>query len=201
MRSRLTSVLLNRRLTLIVAVVLLGSYQVEGQTHEKKRVVAVYAGLGPNYYFNNLVLAKNKVNELNYSFVGRIMWEPGNLLSLGFETGYNRFYSVDLSTSNNGTAHIVNAAIPIQLVISMKFLRSYYANFTMGQSMLLNRVGTSNYGRYDANVVSLGDFGAAIGYRKAWKPRFTIGGELKGYYSSKLDDKNIALVFVVGYKL
>ncbi|HEV8513836.1 MAG TPA: hypothetical protein VGQ59_11185, partial [Cyclobacteriaceae bacterium] len=59
--------------------------------HEKKdRHFTVYGGIGPSYYFNNLVVGKQGVNELGYSVVGRFMWEPEYFLSLGVETGYFR---------------------------------------------------------------------------------------------------------------
>jgi hypothetical protein len=158
-----------------------------------------YGGVGPSYYFNNLVIGKNGVNELGYSVVGRFMWEPEYRLSLGFETGYFQLYSADYNNGQN-KAHIKNIAIPIQIVVSMKFLKNYYCNFSMGQSILLNKVTASVAGDFEASVVSLGDFGATIGYRRPISERFFVGAEIKAYYSAKLDDKNIALVFMAGYR-
>jgi hypothetical protein len=168
----------------------------------KKYRFTFYAGVGPNFYLNNLVLAKDKVNEFNYSFVGRIMWEPAHNLSLGIESGYNRLYSVSAELPPpHGSVHIVNVAIPIQIVVSMKFFKNYYANFSMGQSILLNKVNTTENGSFNATTVSLGDFGATIGYRRLVNDRIYIGAEIKGYYSSKLQDRNIALVFLGGFRL
>lgn len=168
----------------------------------KKYKFTLYAGVGPNFYLNNLVLAKNKVNEFNYSFVGRIMWEPEHNLSLGIESGYNRLYSVNAELpAPHGSVHIVNVAIPIQIVVSMKFFKDYYASFSMGQSILLNNVSTTENGTFDATTVSLGDFGATIGYRRLISDRIYLGSEIKGYYSSKLQDRNIALVFLAGFRL
>ena len=62
---------------------------------KKIRHWVFYGGVGPNIYFNNLVLGKDQAsNELNYSFVGRIMWGPEHRLSIGFESGYNRLYTI-----------------------------------------------------------------------------------------------------------
>jgi hypothetical protein len=158
-----------------------------------------YGGIGPSYYFNNLVTGKDEVNELGYSVVGRFMWEPEYRLSLGFETGYFQLYSADYNKGPD-KAHIKNIAIPIQLVISMKFLKNYYCNFSMGQSILLNKVTASVAGDFNASVVSLGDFGATVGYRRPTSERIFVGAEIKGYYSAKLDDKNIALAFMAGYR-
>jgi hypothetical protein len=169
----------------------------------KKYKFTVYTGLGPNFYFNNLVLAKDYVGEFNYQFVARFMWEPEHVLSLGFETGYNRLYHIKENPSATSEVKITNALVPLQLVISMKFLKQFYGNFTMGQSVLLNNVTAANNGnsqQTNASNVSLGDFGLAVGYRKSFNTRFYLGSEFKGYYSSKLNDKNIGLVFMSGYR-
>jgi Outer membrane protein beta-barrel domain len=161
----------------------------------------LYGGVGPNYYFNNLVRANDKVNELNYSFVARLMWEPEYRLSIGFETGYYRLYSLTGTNPSTGDVRINNASIPIQVVVSMKFFDNFYGNFNMGHAILLNNVTTSAQGDFSASTFSLGDFTLTAGYRKLWKERLYIGAEIKGYYSTKLDDKNIAFVFMTGYKL
>ncbi|HTQ66018.1 MAG TPA: hypothetical protein VMI12_14560 [Puia sp.] len=165
----------------------------------KKHPFSFYAGFGPNIYFNNLVIAKNKVNEFNYSFVGRFMWEPEHFLSLGLETGYNRLYTVSVSSATEGNAHIINTAIPIQIVVSMKFLQRCYFNFSMGQSIILNHATSSNSGDFSATSWSFADIGAALGYRHHLKNRFSIGAETKFFYSTHLNDKNLALVFMAGY--
>ena len=184
----------------LLGVVFSAHAQTEGAVPAKNHRWTLYGGIGPNYYFNNLELGKNKVSELNYSFVTRLMWEPEYFLSLGLETGYNRLYSLDADIPKTHI-HIVNVAIPIQLVISMKFLKNYYCNFNMGQAFLMNNVTTSNAGTYHASVLSLGDFAATVGYRKKVSDRFFLGTELKAYYSAKLDDKNLSLLFMTGYRL
>ena len=179
--------------------------EVSAQTDEsasiKKHRWAVYGGIGPNYYFNNLEQAKARVTELNYSFVARLMWEPEYFLSIGFETGYNRLYSLSGTGPIVGDVSIVNVAIPIQLVVSMKFSRNIYGSFNVGQAILLNKVSTQNKGDFNASVLSLGDFAATVGYRKSISERFTMGTELKFYYSGKLDDKNVAFLVMAGYRL
>lgn len=169
-------------------------------TPVKKHKWTVYGGVGPNYYLNNLVRGNARVNEFNYSFVARLMWEPQYFLSLGVETGYNRMYSMSGSGPFAGNVTIVNVAIPIQVVISMQFFKHYYCNFNMGQAILLNKV-TTDVGDYDASVISLGDFAASVGYKRDISERFTLAGEFKGYYSAKLNDRNVALLFMAGYRL
>jgi len=181
-----------------------GAFKCVAQTTDAASVkknypFTLYAGVGPNYYFNNLVLAKDYVHELNYSFVGRIMWEPEHNLSLGIESGYNRLYSVNVE-SGDSAAHVVNIAIPIQIVVTMKFFGNFYGSFLLGQSILKNKVTTTTLGDANATTISLGDFGASIGYKRLVSERFYLGSEIKGYYSSRLQDKNISLVFMSGFR-
>jgi hypothetical protein len=172
--------------------------QTNSDAQLKKRRFAIYAGIGPNYYFNNLVTGKKLVNEFNYSFMTRFMWEPEHLLSVGIETGYYRLYT--LNTSAPTQAHIANSAIPIQIVLSMKFLKTFYFDFSMGQSILLNKVNSDTYGNFDASTLSVADFAGTLGYRHRFKSRISVGAEAKFFYSTGFDDRNIALIFVGGYK-
>ncbi len=163
----------------------------------KRHRFAVYGGIGPNYYFNNLVKFNSQVNEVNYSFVARFMWEPEHLLMLGFEAGYYRLYSINF----NGPAKtsIRNSAIPFQLVVGIKFARSFYYNFGIGRSLLINDISTKADGDYDASVLSLADFTNTLGYKKKFNDRWSLSSELKLYYASKASDMNLALAFVAGY--
>ena len=173
--------------------------QTTSPTKNKRLKWALYAGVGPNYYFNNLKVGKDLVKPFNYSFVARFMWEPEHFLSLGIETGYNRLYTLKASNSSGQNAHIINSAVPIQIVVSMKFLNDYYFNFSMGQSILFNKATATN-GNFDATSFSFADLGAALGYRRAISERFVLSAEAKFYYSTHLDDKNIALIFMAGYR-
>lgn len=163
---------------------------------EKKKIrhFVFYGGIGPNFYFNDLVLGKDQVNALNYSVVGRIMWEPEYRLSLGLETGYNRLY-----TMRTPDVHIINSSVPIQFVVSMKFLKSFYGNFSYGRSILVNKVSSTSYGNFDATAVSLADVTLTVGYKRKLNDRISLGTELKFYHASKANDENLALVFMCGY--
>jgi hypothetical protein len=172
--------------------------QTNSTSSDKKHAFTIYGGLGPNIYFNNLVLAKDDVKELNYSFAARLMWEPEHLLSLGFETGYIRLYTV--SPREAPGVDISNYAIPLHVIVSMKFLKRFYFNFGSGQTILLNKV-SSETETNNASAVSLGDFTGTLGYRKKFENRLSIGIETKFLFASKLDDKNMALLFMVGYSL
>src|SRR5690242_8566577 len=66
----------------------------EGETG-KYRKFSIYAGAGPSYFINNLEILKDDVSSFKYAISARVMWEPQHsFVSLGFETGYYRLYSV-----------------------------------------------------------------------------------------------------------
>jgi len=192
--------LLQRSFTgiLILACSMRSIAQTTASSQQDNKHFAVYAGFGPNYYFNNLQIGKDLVNEFNYSFTGRFMWEPGRLVGLGFETGYYRLYT--LNGLPPSQAHITNTAIPIQIVISMKFLQKFYFNLSMGQSILHNKDVSETYGDFSTHALSVADFSGTLGYRHMLNSRFSIAGEAKFYYSSSFVDRNIALLFVGGYR-
>jgi len=174
----------------------------EGETG-KYHKFSVYAGAGPSYFINNLVILKDEVSNFKYAISARFMWEPQHsFVALGFETGYYRLYSVK-SRSPQPKADITNSSVPLMFVVSMKFSKKFYANWAMGQSVTFNNVSNTDSSQYkfDAKTWSLSDFSATFGYRFAQKPKISYAVELKGYYSSGYENATIALLFIVGFKL
>jgi len=185
-----------------------GMAQNEHEGSGKYRKFAIYAGVGPSYFFNNLVIGKNQVNSFGYEFSARVMWEPEHsFLSLGVETGYFRLYTasgtiVDSSSGRQSNVHVSNSSIPIQFVISMKFTKQLYADWAMGQSITFNQVSASGITtNHNASTWSLSDFTATVGYRFIQKARISYAAELKGFYSSGYANSTIAALFIVGYRL
>jgi hypothetical protein len=179
----------------------------EGETGPYHKF-AVYGGVGPSYFFNNLIIFKNQVNSFGYAFSARVMWEPQHsFLSIGIETGYFRLYTAsgtisDSLSGQQSNVHVSNSSIPIQLVISMKFSKQIYANWAMGQSITFNQVSASGITtNHNASTWSLADFTATVGYRFIQKTRISYAAELKGFYSSSYSNGTIAAVFIVGYRL
>ena len=152
----------------------------------------------PNYYYNNIKTFGNYVKPLNYSFFGRIMWNSRYLVSLGVETGYNKFYRVDGFEQEAIKADL--AAIPLHLVIGMRVTRSFYANFSFGPALLLNSATSEVHeNRIHNKVWSLADGSICFGYRKRLSKDFTLGAELKFNFSTKASDMNWALPVVLSY--
>ena len=173
----------------------------EGETG-KYHKFSVYAGAGPSYFINNLVVAKDDVSNFKYAISARVMWEPQHsFVALGFETGYYRLYSVK-SKSPQPKADITNSSVPLMFVVSMKFSKKFYANWAMGQSITFNKVSNtdSSYNSMQIPGPCL-IFQPPFGYRFVQKPKISYAVELKGFYSSGYENATIALLFIVGFKL
>jgi hypothetical protein len=169
---------------------------------------ALYGGVGPSFFFNNLKTFKEQVNPWGYSASLRVMWEPEHsFLALGFETGYYRIYSasgnvVDSMSGQQTNAHVTNSSVPLLFVVSMKFSKKIYANWSMGQSITFNKVNSPGFDtNHNANTWSLADFSATLGYRFIQKARISYAAELKGFYSSSYSNGTVAVLFIVGYRL
>ena len=170
----------------------------ENQSRKKGRWV-VYVNAGPNYYFNNVVVGKDLVKEFNYAGTVKFMWEPEFRLSLGVETGYYRLYTA--KGTGQGKVDIVNSATPLHFVAAMNFVRNYFFDLAIGPSFLKNKVHSETYGDFDGSSVSLADFSGTLSYRFNWNGRFRLGFGPRFFYSSHLNDKSLALLFIAGYKL
>jgi len=167
------------------------------QVHKHK--FSLYGGVGPNYYFNNLVIAKNYVQPLNYSVSARLMWEPEHFISLGIESGYYQLYAVKYTAPSLWTAQVVNTAVPIQLVMSMKFLRNFYADLSIGQTNLVSKFSSPEKARVEYSTWSLADYGITLGYQHPINDHFSFGIESKFFHSTKNDDRNLALMLVAAF--
>ena len=161
---------------------------------------AIYAGAGPSYFLNNLVILKDGVSSFKYAISARIMWEPQHsFVSLGFETGYYRLYSVK-STDPKGD--VTNSAVPLLFVASMKFSKKIYVNWSMGQSLNYNKISnTDSAYNFNSHYLSPADFAVTVGYKFVQKPTISYAAEVKGFYSSKYDNETIAILFIVGFRL
>lgn len=169
------------------------------QVPQRQHHFTVYAGVGPTYFFNNVVTGSALVNEWNYSVDFRLMWEPQHRLSLGIESGYYRLYTAN--ATNPVKVNIVNSAVPVHIVAVMNLLKALYLNFSFGPTFLSNKVHADQYGDFDASSVSLADFSGMLEYRFKQVQRFNFAVGSKFFYTSHTNDKTLALLLIVGYKL
>lgn len=151
---------------------------------------------GPNYYFNNLEIFKDNLEPLNFSFYGKIMWNTRYRLSFGIESGFVRLYRLNDFTAGS-TSEIHMTAIPVHAAIEMKLNKQFYANFSFGPSFIRNTL-TSTKGEQVTHTFSISDISFGFGYRHQFKNEMFLGVETKFFYSSKSEDRSIALPVFVG---
>lgn len=151
---------------------------------------------GPNYYFNNLEIFKENLEPINYSIYSKLMWNTRYRLSFGIESGYIKLYRLnDFATGIN--SEITMTAIPIHAAIEMKLSSKIYATFSFGPSFFRNNI-ISNKGEQSTHTFSTADISFGLGYRHTFKNHLFLGAESKFYYSSKSEDRNLALPIFVG---
>lgn len=151
---------------------------------------------GPNFYFNNLEIFKENLEPINYSIYSKLMWNTRYRLSFGIESGYVRLYRLnDFATGIN--SEITMTAIPVHAAIEMKFSPKLYATFSFGPSFFRNNI-ISNKGEQSTHTFSTADISFGLGYRHTFKNHLFLGFESKFYYSSKSEDRNLALPIFVG---
>jgi hypothetical protein len=173
------------------------SHQLYAQDSTRNARFTGTLAAGPNYYYNNIKTFGAYVRPFNFSIFGKIMWHSKYMVSLGVETGYNKFYNVKGNDQDPIRASL--AAIPLHLVIGMN-IRSLYAHFSFGPSLLLNSASSIAPGNSAHNKVwSLADGSLSAGYRKRLNTHFIIGAALKFNFSSKASDINWALPVSISY--
>lgn len=152
--------------------------------------------IGPNYYFNNLQIFRENLDPLNYSAYAKIMWNTRYRLSFGLESGYVLLYRVN-DFDNAINAEIKMVAIPVHAAIEMKLNKEFYTTFSFGPSFIRNTI-SSDRGEQKTHTFSVSDISIGLGYRHQFKNELFIGVETKFYYSSKSEDRNIALPIFIG---
>jgi hypothetical protein len=108
-------------------------------------------------------------------------------------------YTVKYTAPSLWPAQVTKIAVPVQLVVSMKFLKNYYADLSIGQSNLVDKFSNPGMGSFETSSWSLADFGITSGYKYLIKNKVSVGAELKFFHSTKNDDSNLALVFMVAF--
>jgi len=161
-------------------------------------------GLGYSRYLTTLEFMD--LNKNGFSGTFRVMWHPEHLISMGFETGYQYLYSIrsEISSEEFGTSSLEASMIslPVLFVASMIIFPETLPNFELnggwGAFFMFNYgnlYGSSIY----SSVFSLG-YHAGASYLQPLNDDIAIGGEIKYFYISKLQDSDLSFLFILSYK-
>jgi hypothetical protein len=157
-------------------------------------------GLGYSYFISSLS-ELGGFNPHSFNATAKIMWQPEHLLRVGIESGYLSFYSYKQSgfTSDYGTTDIKSSlsALPIFLVFSMEVFEEFEISTGVGVYFLFSEIDSYN-NKVSSSVFSNG-YCSSVSYYFQLNMDFKIGGELKYYYISKIEDADLSLQVVLKY--
>jgi len=143
--------------------------------------VSASIGAGYGHFFNNFEnIASSEITENNPAFVGRIMWEPDNRLSIGFESGYYYLFSIKDHPSETGADKMNSSMylVPIFLNLTMRVFDNFYVSYASGYSVMNYHV-ESNEGASVGSDLSLSNFAAALSYMYELSNNWDLGAEFR----------------------
>lgn len=172
------------------------------QKEEKKKHLDTYTlavGGGWNYYLNSMQVGKDYIQP-NAGIVSfRFFWEPGELVSLGLETGYFRLFKAEKQMSADLTSTASTDVVPLTLLLRMRVIDHFYVSAGMGLAITMNKVYLGE--EIDNTALSYSNFKFAASYLRPISKRFFVGGEWQFYNVGLTADWATSVQAVVGVKL
>jgi hypothetical protein len=186
---------------LFITIFLIAIYsQNFGQQSDTTYKVNAIVGLGYSYFLTSLT-ELDGLNPHSFNATAKIMWQPEHLLRVGIESGYLSFYSYKQSgfTSEYGTTDVKSSlsAIPIILVFAMELFDGLEVASGVGVYFLFSEIDSYN-NKVSSSLFSNGYY-SSVSYYFPLNRDLSIGGELKYYYISKIEDADLSLQLVLKY--
>lgn len=176
------------------------SYSCFGQAQDTTYKVNAVFGFGYSYFLTSLSNLDG-LNQHSFNSTLKIMWQPEHLLRVGIESGYLSFYSYEETgfKSEYGTTDVKSSlsAIPIILLFSMELFDNLEVSSGVGVYFLFSKINSFG-NEVSSSVFSNGYYGS-IAYFHPLNRDLSIGGELKYYYLSKIEDADLTIQLVVKY--
>ncbi len=156
-------------------------------------------GLGPAMYLTNMDY-ENLYGSYPFVFTFRFMWEPEHLLRLGIESGYlplfyleTKFYDTVFGDTE---AELSLNSVPIMGVFAMEVVENFEVFGGVGGFILISEV--TSFDNYVLSTSFSTAYELGFSYLHPINKKLKIGGEVKSYYITKLE--NYDLVFHVALK-
>jgi len=186
-------------LHIVALFLMLSSGTVLAEEGESIYNLSASLGAGYGHFFNDFEnVGSSEIRENNPSFMGRIMWEPDNRLSLGLESGYYALFDVDNLPAHTGNdvMHSTMNLVPIFLSVTMRVYDNFYASFASGYS-IMNYTVKSNEGTSEGSDLSLSNFSGSFSYLFNLGKDWDLGTELRYFRIGLTEDNYINLnVFI-----
>lgn len=156
-------------------------------------------GLGFGMHVTNLTFEDVEAQQGIFSF--RVMWQPEHHLRVGIESGYLPLYSLDAKVYDtifgSTDVFLTLQAIPIMFVSITEVAKNFEVIAGIGGSILISEVNS-----FDNNVRSTSwnntyEFG--VSYLLPVSKTLKMGGEVKTFYFSRLENFHISLQVAIKY--
>lgn len=187
-------------ISILIFTIMIFSARSFGQSSDTTYKVNAVLGFGYSYFITSLSELEG-LNPHSFNATVKIMWQPEHLLRVGIESGYLSFYSYKQSgfTSEYGTTDVKSslAAVPIILVFAMELFDNLEVSSGVGVYFLFSEIDSYN-NKVSSSVFSNGYY-SSLSYYYPLNKDIKIGGELKYYYISKIEDADISLQFIFKY--
>lgn len=190
----------------IVSLLLVILFSTAGLAQEQEKEKKVHTdsytlalGAGWNYYINTMQVGKNDIRPNSAVVSFRFFWEPGELISLGLETGYFRLYKAVKQVSADLTSTASTDVVPLTLLLRMRVIDHFYLTAGMGLAVVMNKVYLGE--EINNNTLSYSNFKFAVSYIRPVSRKFFAGGELQFYNVGLTADWCTSLQAVFGVKL
>lgn len=170
-----------------------------GQMNNTTYSLSTEISLGYSRYITTMDY--ENLNQNGFSGLVKVMWNPEHLLSIGLETGYQYFYSIDINNYDTefGPTQFKASmyAVPVFFVFAMKVAPNVKLTAGTGIHLLYNS-GEIFGDQIESNQISIGAH-AGVSYTYPINNSMSIGGELMYSYISKLQDQTVAIQFMFVY--
>ena len=178
---------------------LLATTELKAQESDSLYHINFDIGLGPAMYLTNMDY-ENLYGSYPFVFTFRFMWEPEHLLRLGIESGYlplfyleTKFYDTVFGDTE---AELSLNSVPIMGVFAMEVVENFEVFGGVGGFILISEV--TSFDNYVLSTSFSTAYELGFSYLHPINKKLKIGGEVKSYYITKLE--NYDLVFHVALK-
>ena len=132
---------------------------------------------------------QGSISKTGFASTIRLMWHPGYLLGVGFESGYYNFFSYRIK-NNNIDGKVSLQSIPLLVVFSMTIVKkvNVYAGF--GNNLLTSTLEYN--GSVKSKVSSLGS-NIALSYTQPISKYLDLSAEAKWLSAFKTNDNLLSL--------
>ena len=195
----------NKIIILFLATLLafsLNTSELKAQESDSLYHVNFDFGIGPAMYLTNMNY-ENLYGSYPFVVTFRFMWQPEHLLRLGIEAGYlplfyleTKFYDTVFGDTE---AELSLNSIPIMGVFAMEIVENFEISGGIGGFILISEV--TSFNNYIVNFSWSNAYELGFSYLHPLSKKFKIGGEVKSYYITKLENYDLVLHLAFRYTL